>query len=450
MSQGRPTVETPSPVERLLRVFAPVQRGEGLIVLLLVHTIFLILCSYYLLKTVREGLVLASGGTFGLRGEELKLYASGAMAILLVGIVPLYGAIASRVPRIRLIRVSYLAVLMSLGVFFVLGRTGVPVGVPFYLWLGIVNVFLIAQFWSYASDLCTEEQGKRLFAAIGIGGAAGAIAGPRFALLADTWGAMAIAAAMIAVCLVLFCVVERIAVRPEPFDSAASRPRSGRAESKDAPLARDGGFALIRRDRYLALIAVLLVLANIVNTIGEFILSRAAVEHAAAAATDAERRELIKAFYASFYSWVNGIGFLVQAFLVSRLMVVSGVRTALFVLPAIALTGYGLIGLVGGLTLIRAAKVVENATDYSLQNTVRHALFLPTSREAKYKAKAALDTFFVRAGDLIAALVVMIAVGRLGLSPAALAGVNVVLAVVWLGVAAALGRRHRELDRGPR
>jgi ATP:ADP antiporter, AAA family len=198
------------------------------------------------------------------------------------------------------------------------------------------------------------------------------------------------------------------------------------------------------------LIAVLLVLANIVNTIGEFILSRAAVEHAAAAATDAERRELIKGFYASFYSWVNLIGFVAQAFLVSRLMVVAGVRTALLVLPTIALAGYGLIGLVGGLTLIRAAKVVENATDYSLQNTVRHALFLPTSREAKYKAKAALDTFFVRAGDLIAALVVMIAVGRLGLSPAALAGVNVVLAVVWLGVAAALGRRHRELDRGPR
>jgi AAA family ATP:ADP antiporter len=440
MSQGRPTVETPTPVERLLRVFAPVQRGEGLIVLLLLHTIFLILCSYYLLKTVREGLVLASGGTFGLRGEELKLTASGVMAVLLIGIVPLYGAIASRVARIRLIRISYLAVLVSLGVFFVLGRAGVPVGVPFYLWLGIVNVFLIAQFWSYASDLCTEEQGKRLFAAIGIGGAAGAIVGPRLALLADTWMSMAIAAAMVAVCLVLFTLVERAAGRQRP---AARREAA-------SPLAPGGGFALIRRDRYLALIAVLLVLANIVNTIGEFILSSAAVEHAAAAATDAERREMIKAFYASFYSWVNGVGFVVQAFLVSRLMVVSGVRTALFVLPTIALAGYGLIGLVGGLTLIRAAKVAENATDYSLQNTVRHALFLPTSREAKYKAKAAIDTFFVRAGDLIAALVVMIAVGRLGLSPAALAGVNVGLAIVWLGVAALLGRRHRELDRGPR
>jgi AAA family ATP:ADP antiporter len=437
MSQVKPSVETPTGVDRLLRVFAPVQRGEGLIVLLLIHAIFLILCSYYLLKTVREGLVLASGGMFGLRGEELKLYASGAMAVLLIGIVPLYGWVASRVPRIRLIRVSYLAVLTSLGLFFLLGRAGVPVGVPFYLWLGIVNVFLVGQFWSYASDLCTEDQGKRLFAAIGVGGSAGAIAGPRLALLADTWTSMIVAAALIAVCLLLFATVERVA--------RAQRPATREAA---APLAGDGGFALIRRDRYLALIAVMLVVANVVNTLGEFILSGAAVEHAAGAASDAERREMIKAFYASFYSWVNGIGFLVQAFLVSRLLVVTGVRTALFVLPAIALAGYGLIGLAGGLFLIRTAKIVENATDYSLQNTVRQALFLPTSREAKYKAKAAIDTFFVRTGDLIAALVVMLAVGRLGLSPAALAGVNVALAIVWLGVAGLLARRHRLLERG--
>lgn len=439
MSQVKPSVENPTGLDRLLRVFAPVQRGEGLIVLLLVHAIFLILCSYYLLKTVREGLVLASGGMFGLRGEELKLYASGAMAVLLVFIVPLYGAIASQVPRVRLIRVTYLAVLASLGLFFILGRAGVPVGVPFYLWLGIVNVFLVGQFWSYATDLCTEDQGKRLFAAIGIGGSAGAIVGPRLALLADTWTSMVLAAALIAVCLLLFAAVERAA--------RAQRPAAREAVT---PLARDGGFDLIRRDRYLTLIAVMLVIANLVNTIGEFILSGAAIEHAAGAASDAERREMIKAFYASFYSWVNGVGFVVQAFLVSRLFVVTGVRTALFVLPAIALAGYGLIGLAGGLALIRAAKIVENATDYSLQNTVRQALFLPTSREAKYKAKAAIDTFFVRAGDLLAALVVMIAVGQLGLSTPALAAINVVLALAWLGIAAALARRHRLLERASR
>jgi AAA family ATP:ADP antiporter len=426
-----PTPSMPaSPLARLFRVFAPIHPGEGLLVALLVLDVFLILCGYYLLKTVREGLILSSG-TFGLRGDELKLYATGGMALLLLGAVPAYGWLASRMSRIHLIRASYLTVLASLCAFFVLGRAGVPVGLAFYLWLGIVNLFLVGQFWSFATDLCSEDQGRRLFAAIGIGGAAGAIVGPRLAVLADTWTAMAIAAALLAVCLSLFHVVERIAARgPAPAG---------------APLARDGGFTLVRRDRYLHQIAVLLVLANVVNTIGEYILSRAAVEHAAGAATDGERREMIKDFYGDFFGWVNLAGFAIQAFLVSRVLAIRGGRLALFVLPAIALAGYGMFGLAGGLAVIRAVKIAENATDYSLQNTVRQTLFLPTSREAKYKAKAAIDTFFVRGGDLLAAVLVTIAVRGLGLGAGALAFVNVVIAVVWLGVAAALARRHRAL-----
>jgi AAA family ATP:ADP antiporter len=399
----------------------PLRRGERALVLLLGLDVFLILCGYYLLKTVREGLILSSG-TFGLRGDELKLYATAAMALLLLGAVPLYGALARRMSRIRLIRASYLAVLTCLGTFFVLGRTGVPVGLAFYLWLGIANLFLVGQFWSYAADICTAEQGRRLFGAIGVGGALGALVGPRLAALTDTWSAMAIAAGLLLVCLGIFPVLERL-----PAGAAGD----------GAPLDGRGGFDLVRRDRYLLLIAVMLVVANLVNTIGEYILSSEAVAHAGG------DREAIKAFYADFYGWVNLIGLGAQLFVVTRLIQVSGIRTALLVLPAIALAGYGLIGLVGGLALVRVAKTAENATDYSLQNTVRQALFLSTSRDAKYKAKAAIDTFFVRAGDLGAALVVMLAVRGLGLGPGALAAVNVGLALIWLGVAIALGRAHR-------
>ena len=75
----------------------------------------------------------------------------------------------------------------------------------------------------------------------------------------------------------------------------------------------------------------------------------------------------------------------------------------MYILPAISLMSYSMFGLVPMLGLIRWAKTFENATDYSLQNTVRQALFLPTSREAKYKAKAAIDTFFMRFGDVLQA-----------------------------------------------
>src|SRR6266536_6373858 len=150
-------------LDRLLRPFSDVRPGEGALAAMMLVCVFLIMTAYYVMKTAREGLILA-GGTFGLGGDELKTYANGAMALLLVGVVPAYGALANHVRRLRLINVSYAIVMASLVGFFVLGRAGVPVGLAFFIWLGLVSVFLVAQFWSYANDLYSEEQGKRLFA----------------------------------------------------------------------------------------------------------------------------------------------------------------------------------------------------------------------------------------------------------------------------------------------
>ncbi len=445
--------QRPAWLERALRPFSKVHPGEGPVAVLMLICVFLILTSYYLMKTAREGLILA-GGTFGLGGDELKTYASGAMAVLLIGIVPAYGRLASRVRRIRLINASYAIVMGSLGVFVVLGRLGAPIGLPFFIWLGLVNVFLIAQFWSYANDIYTEEQGKRLFAIIATGGSLGAIFGPRVADLADTFTVMLVAAAILAGCIALFNVIERVQRRVVRDDHVA-----------DAPISGAGGFALVLRDRYLLLIGAMLLVLNLVNTTGEYVLSNAVREHvhqlvpatahadlvgaAREAAIEADRRELIKAFYADFFSWVNLVSFLIQAFLVSRVIGKLGVRGALFVMPVIAFGGYGLIGLVGGIALIRAAKIAENATDYSLQNTVRQALFLPTSRAVKYKAKAAIDTFFVRAGDTMSALLVGLGVHQLGLGGRQLALVNTGLVLVWLAIAVGIARRHRGLSPAP-
>jgi AAA family ATP:ADP antiporter len=123
-----------------------------------------------------------------------------------------------------------------------------------------------------------------------------------------------------------------------------------------------------------------------------------------------------------------------------------GVGRALFVLPLIALGGYALMASTAVLGAIRAAKIFENSTDYSLQNTVRHALFLPTSRDAKYQGKQAIDTFFVRAGDVLSAVVVY-AGGLLGFATRQYALTNMVLIAVWILVAVAIGRRYRALTR---
>lgn len=425
----------PTALERRLRPFTKVRPGEGAVAVLMLLCVFLILTAYYVMKTAREGLILA-GGTFGFGGDELKTYATGAMALLLVGVVPAYGALANRARRIRLISVSYLIVIGSLIVFAVLGRVGVPVGLAFFIWLGLVNVFLIAQFWSYANDIYSEEQGKRLFAIIAVGGSVGAIVGPYIARLAQTFSLLVIAAVILTGTLALFIVIERMHVRREP-DTKASHPIGGK-----------GGFSLVLHDRYLTLIACMLLVANLVNTTGEYILSNAAREYALALnVSEGERREVIKTFYSDFYLWVNLASFLIQAFLVSRIIDKVGVRWALFVLPIAAFGAYAAIGVVGGLALIRIAKIAENSLDYSLQNTVRQVLFLPTKRSVKYKAKATIDTFFVRFGDTLSAVLVGVGIHQLGFAGRQLALVNAVLVVAWIAIAVGIAHHHRQLSR---
>jgi AAA family ATP:ADP antiporter len=148
------------------------------------------------------------------------------------------------------------------------------------------------------------------------------------------------------------------------------------------------------------------------------------------------------AFSGSMTAAVNLVGFVLQLFVTSRVIRRIGVRGALFVLPAIALVNYSIIFAAPVLAMVRIGKILENSTDYSIQNTLRQALFLPTSRESKYKAKAAIDTFFTRVGDVVSAGAV--ALGQLtGFTVAAFASINVGLTIAWLGVAALIAREHR-------
>jgi len=225
------------------------------------------------------------------------------------------------------------------------------------------------------------------------------------------------------------------------------------AIATESMIDRRGGFAMIARDRYLLLIALLLLVLNFVNTNGEYILGRVvsgqAAHLAAAGAThglahDAFIRQFIGSFYADYFTWVNTLTAFIQIFLVARILTRFGVRAALFVLPLVALGAYGIIAFIPVLALIRVAKIGENSLDYSLNNTTRQALFLPTSREAKYKAKAAIDTLFVRAGDLLSAGLVFTGT-LLALQPRDFAIVNMALIVVWLLIVAGIGRRYRSM-----
>jgi ATP:ADP antiporter, AAA family len=427
-----------SALERTLSVFADVRAGEGVGVVLLTANVFLLLAAYYLLRPARQALILTEGGAV------VAAYASAAQAVLLLGIVPFYGWLGSRVRRIRLLMTTGLFFVSNLIVFYVLGKSGAREGVAFYIWLGIFNVFVISQFWAFATDLYTEGQGRRLFPMIGVGASLGAWMGAStVAPLVQRGGftpysLMIAAAAVLLLALVLTVIVNR---------RESARGDAEAAKLDQAPLGREGGFELIRKDRYLLWIAALTVLLNVVNTTGEFLLNRLVETEALARfgsdpGLRADSQRFVGAFFGTFNASVSFVGFIIQLFVTSRVFRFMGVRGALFILPLIALVNYSVIAVAPLLAVVRIGKILENSTDYSIQNTVRQAVYLPLTREAKYKAKAAIDTLFTRMGDVLSAA--FVATGTaIGLGAGGFAWLNVGLTVAWLGVAGQIAREHR-------
>jgi len=316
----------------------------------------------------------------------------------------------------------------------------------FFLWVGIFNLFVISQFWALANDLYEEEQGKRLLPIVGVGSSLGAWVGSVYAArLFSTFGTSGLM--LVAVGLLLACVGIHRALRRFP---KAFR-KDGEAIGQK-PLNKQGAFRLILHSRYLFWIAILIVVLNVVNTTGEFMLSKLVVNEAnrmanAGLISSAQKAAFIGEFYGAFFGWVNLAGMLLQLFVVSRLFKFIGVRGSLFVLPSIAFLAYGLVAIAPVLAFVRVAKVLENGTDYSIQNTARQALFLITSREAKYKAKAAIDSFFWRVGDVLAACFVFVGT-RFHFGIKTYAASNIALAVLWIGIVCVIASEHKTLSAG--
>jgi AAA family ATP:ADP antiporter len=429
-------------VERLLSPIADVRREEAASVLLMTLLMFLVLAAYYLLKTAREVFILTEGGA------EVKSYSSAGQAVLLLALVPAYGAFASRVNRVRLVSWVTLFFASNLVLFVLAVRAGLHVGIVYFLWVGIFNLMAIAQFWAFATDLYTKEQGRRLFPLIGVGSSLGAWVGSmRAGDLIGSSGPTRLligAGAILIGCAFLSQLVDRVTKRE---GSAAEKAAA------DKPLGSAGGFELIRKDRYLMLIALLTVLLNVVNTSGEYLFGRYVVEQAHAlygtgAELAAERERFVGETYSRLFSTVNLLGFLLQMFVVSRLFKFLGVSKSLFIHPVVALCGYLMMLRAPSVQLMGILKVADNSIDYSLGNTTKQALWLPTSREAKYKAKQAVDSFFVRVGDVIQAGIVF-GGERLLLTVPGFAAINVVLVGGWLGTVALINAHTRRTAEAP-
>ena len=445
------------PLDRILGLFTDVRGGESITALLLMLNIFFLLAAYYMLKTIREPLILTVPG-----GAEVKSYSAAAIAGLFIILVPAYSALASRVSRVKLINGVRLFFISCLVTFFLLSQTAVPIGVAFFIWVAIFNLTVISQLWAFANDVYTVEQGRRLFAIVGFGASLGAIAGSfstgQLVSLYGPYPFMLGAAVLLAFCMLLTNVVHRregVARPPQPSPDAAPSQTAGAinapAASVESGLRGRSGFALVLRDPYLLFIGLLMLIINFVNTNGEYLLGKMVVAsytatHGEAAVAGMDAKKVIGEFYGNFQTMVNILSALLQALVVSRVIKFFGVRVALLILPVVALTGYVAMALVPILSFIRGAKLAENSLDYSLQNTTKNALYLPTSREAKYKAKQANDTFFWRFGDLLSAGIVFAGTNWWGFAPREFALTNVILIAGWLILAVAIGRQFRRLS----
>ena len=474
---------------RFLRLFADIRQGEAPKALLLALNVFLLLLAYYILKPLREALLLVDS-----KSAPVKSYLSGAQAVLFIFVIKAFSRLASKVPRHVLITWTTSFFISNLVLFYALHAGGMavkPMGIMFFVWIGIFNYFVVAQFWGFANDLYTDDVGKRIFPLVALGATLGGLVAtlPFMRKLTDLLGGnwqfklMLIAGVVLFLCILLARWIHRrevLRTREDQEKGLAGAAEKARVQEK--PLKAGGGFRLVFKSRYLLLIALMIGLYNFVNATGEFIMTDVTVKKsiedkaaqtpapapavqpgAAAAAAPAGGQAPMtpplatktesKAIHNAFMNYqflTNLIALVIQLFLVSRVFKWVGVSGALLFLPFIALGGYALISFGAVFALVQGVKALENGTDYSLQNTTKAALFLVTQREEKYKAKAAIDTFFVRGGDTVSALCVLVGTTVLGLRIERYALLNVavviVLVVICLRIIRAYRRRKAAAD----
>lgn len=448
----------PSKLERFMHIFTDVKAGEGTTALMMFANVFLILCAYYFIKPLREGWIAVSDIS-GLSKMEVKAYSSFGQSLLFIPVVWLFGRLSSRHRRGDLITRSTIFCMTNMAIFWAI-QPGLFIenlpysGVVFYLWVGMFGVFLVAQFWAFAADVYIEESGNRLFPLIAVGATSGAACGSWITgilLKSEIFGTqwlLILAMIPLTASIVLSRMVDRR--MPAPTAGARVTPAPDFADSDR------NAISIVFTSRFLMATALITLLLSWVNTNGENLLFRVVQEFLKGQAvsesiTDANAllgftRDGTTAFYGNFFFWVNIMALILQAFVASRVLKYGGFSLILLTMPVVALVSYTAMAFVPVLAIVKIMKIAENATDYSINNTARNVLWLPVPAEMTYKAKPTIDSLFVRIGDGIAALTVLVGVQFMTLSTQAFFILNVVLVVIWIAFAFVVIREHRQIS----
>ena len=393
---------------------------------------FCLLCSYYVLRPVRDEMGIAGGIA------NLPWLFTGTFVAMLAA-VPLFGWVTARFPRRVMLPAVYWFFIFNLLLFFLLLKNAAApaeVAAAFFIWISVFNLFVVSVFWSFMVDLYSTEQGKRLFGLIAAGGSAGAIAGPALtAVLAVPLGVanLLLVSALFLGAAVL-CIHRLLAWDAQPGARlVAEQPGSDAAVGGSVW----GGVRTVLASGYLLGICLYIVLFSLLFT---FLYFEQARVMAADFDSGAERTRV----FALIDLAVNLLALLLQAFVTGRLLAWLGVAGTLALLPAVAVAGFVVVGAFPTLAVIVAFQVVRRAGEYAVAKPARELLFSVLDRERKYKAKNFIDTVVFRGGDATSGWL-LTGLKTLGLGVVALAAAAVPVALAWLATSWLLGKRQEAL-----
>ena len=430
----------PAPLQHLFNL----RRGELAPVLVAGLFFFCILTALMMLRPARDALGMERG-----IDSVRWLFIGTAVVTLLVN--PLFGWLVSRLRRLQFISATYVFFALSLAGFWSLlvfapGAVGARSGQVFYVWFSVFNLFVTMVFWALLADRFSSDQGKRLFALIGVGGTLGAIFGPWLASrLAEPLGTPAlllIAAGflLLAVCLAWLLV----RMRGDAADTAAAPATREAADEVRIGGSPWAGFRAVFSSPYLMGIAGYVLAMTIVATFIYF----TRLQMVAAAESDLDART---GLLGNIDMWTQIAVLLLQLTLTGHIIRRFGLAVALAALPIATALGFIGLAIYGSFAVLILLEAVNKAVQRGLTRPAREALFTVISREDKYKAKAFIDTFVYRAGDVVGAQTEGL-LGRLGLALGGLVTVVVPLALVWAALGLWLGRaqQRRAAEIAPR
>ena len=418
-------------LRRLLR-FEP---GETRIALWAGTYYFCLMCSYFILKPLRDEMGVVSGV------ENLQ-YLFTATFIVMLLIVPVFGWIASRYTREKYLPYVYIFFLANILSFFVLFKTGISqvyVARAFYVWVSVYNLFVVSVFWSFMNDIFSNAQAQRLFGVIAAGGTVGALTGPALtALLVQPLGThnlLLISAVLLAVAIVCIAQLSSWSAQQPGSDERVS------AEVAEKPMGGGiwHGIQLVAQSPYLIGICFLMLLFTSLATFLYFMQAQIVRD---AFNTSADRTALFAVIDFS----VNSLTLLLQLFVTSRLVKWLGIGVVLAIVPVLLASGFVALGLAPVLGVLVVVQVIRRAGNYAITRPAREMLYVVLGREEKYKAKNFIDTVVYRTGDAISAWLYA-GLRSLGVGLSSIAFIAVPLALVWAWLGFGLGKQQNNLAK---